>query len=668
MVSKNALFRLAIGILEMGWFCLPLQSVTYPLDWRWSNPTPHGADIADVAYATGGLAVQVGERGQIYTSTDMNLWIPRRSHTERALRSVAFLGGRIVISGESGTILFADDVNAFRRVDLDTPDWLESVAASSTLVVAVGDHAAIYTSTNAVSWQRQSISFTTSLRSVAWGPPGFVTVGENGFVASSLAGANWTLRASGLSQHLNRVSWAGGQFWIVGDGGKVLTSPDGSAWTLQSSGATNALSAAAGSSTSQLVAGETEVRLREGPLWTNPLGNSSVYSPPPWSYYCALWDGDGYWLGGATGMWVGGYKTNATSPTFWREAGGSVRDWLWAVTRAPNFYIAVGARAAVMTSGNGVDWDLNLVPNSVTNAVFLGTGGATNHFFAVGTAGSMIHSTNGVIWQAIEPRPATNDLQGFAVRGDMFLASGSRGAIITSTNGTSWVKRQTPTTSFISSMAAFPDGLVAVGDNGTVLTSRDGSNWTSRSLSTTNWLYRVQHLNGVLLAVGENGVLLTSPDGATWTSQNSGVTAWLTDSTFVDGAWFVVGTGGTVLSSTNLTAWANLGTLTGKSLFGVAADGTQLVTVGVEGIILRSQIVPRRTPISFVNYTRSAGRNVFLFGGQPDQRFTLERSPDLFDWESVRDLEFIDGTGTLLLLDGFAPERPREFFRGRLLP
>ncbi len=666
MLSKSDLLRFALAVVGLSCSCLPLEAVTYPLDWRWSNPRPHGADIADAAYHANGLAVQVGERGQIYTSTDMNLWIPRQSHTERSLRSAAFFGGRIVLSGEGGTILFADDVNAFYLVDLNTPDWLESVAASTNLVVAVGDNAAIYTSTNAVSWRRSPVSFSTWLRGVAWGPPGFVTVGENGFIASSADGANWTPHASGLSQHLNRVVWAGGQFWAVGDGGSALTSPDGFAWTPQSSGATNALSAAAASPASQLVAGEEEVRLREGSFWTNQLASGSASPPPDWGYYSALWDGAGYWLGGADGMWVGGYRTNAASATVWGEAGESVRDWLWAVTRTPSFYLAVGANAVVMTSGNGVDWDLNLVPNSVTNAVFLGAGGATNHFFVVGTAGAIIHSTNGVIWHAIEPSPTTNDLQGFAVRGDMFLATGAHGTIITSTNGTSWTKRPTPTASFLSSLASFPGGLVAVGDKGTILASPDGTNWTSHSLAATNWLYRVQHLNGVLLAVGENGAILTSSDGATWTTQNSGVTAWLTDATFLDGSWFVVGTGGTVLASANLTTWTEVGTLTWKSLFGVVSDGAQLVAVGVQGIILRSQIVPRQTPISFVNYTRSAGRNLFLFGGQPDQRFTLESSPDLLNWGSGLDLEFIDGTGTLLLLDDSSPELPREFYRMRL--
>lgn len=162
--------------------------------------------------------------------------------------------------------------------------------------------------------------------------------------------------------------------------------------------------------------------------------------------------------------------------------------------------------------------------------------------------------------------------------------------------------------------------------------------------------------------------LLTSPNGTNWTTQDSRTDEWLTDAAFLDARGSGVGTSGTVLTSTNLTAWTSIGMLTCKSLFGAATDSGQLVTVGVEGVILRNQIVPDRTPTSFVRYGRSSGRNVLLFGGKPGQRFHLERSPDLLHWLPGQDLEFIDGTGTLLFLEGFAPEVPQQFYRARLLP
>ena len=136
----------------------------------------------------------------------------------------------------------------------------------------------------------------------------------------------------------------------------------------------------------------------------------------------------------------------------------------------------------------------------------------------------------------------------------------------------------------------------------------------------------------------------------------------------MDGTWFVVGTGGAVLTSTNLTNWANIGTLTRKSLFGAATSGGQLLSVGVEGIILRSQVVPDLTPIQFVQYAHTAEHNVFLFGGKPDQKFLFERSPGLSFWLPSLELEFTDGTGTILFIDEVVPGLFQEFYRGVLLP
>jgi len=43
---------------------------TLPQAWRWSNPTPHGGNVFDMAYGLG-VTIQVCERGQIFTSDDL---------------------------------------------------------------------------------------------------------------------------------------------------------------------------------------------------------------------------------------------------------------------------------------------------------------------------------------------------------------------------------------------------------------------------------------------------------------------------------------------------------------------------------------------------------------------------------------------------------------------
>ena len=251
--------------------------------------------------------------------------------------------------------------------------------------------------------------------------------------------------------------------------------------------------------------------------------------------------------------------------------------------------------------------------------------------------------------------------------GDLLLAAGAKGTILTSIDAAHWTIQTTPTTQFLSSLASFPGGYLASGDRGALLTSADGTNWVSRSVTTTNWYWQVRCLNQALVLV-ENGTLRTSTNGIDWTTRASGTTEWLTDATFVGDTWVVVGTGGTVLTSTNLTDWSNIGTLTRKSLFGAAASDGQLLAVGVEGIILRSQVVPHSTPVKMFQYDRSAEHHVFLFAGQPDQKFLLERSPNLSAWVPSLELEFTDGTGTLLLVEDVAPGLTQEFYRGRSLP
>ena len=123
-----------------------------------------------------------------------------------------------------------------------------------------------------------------------------------------------------------------------------------------------------------------------------------------------------------------------------------------------------------------------------------------------------------------------------------------------------------------------------------------------------------------------------------------------------------------MLTSTNLTNWTSIGSSTRQSLCGAAVSGGQLLVVGASGVILRSQIVPDLTPIAFVQYDRSTGHNIFLFSGNPDQKFLLERSPDLLYWLPALELEFTAGTGTLLFIEEIVPGLEQEFYRGIPLP
>lgn len=695
MIDCNAaLPRRPAGLFQSGTFWLlflvlvsHLSAATLPARWRWSNPAPHGGNVFDMTYGLG-LTVEVAERGQIYTSEDLIFWEPRESNTTNSLRAATFFGGRLVITGEKGTVLWADSLDQFHSVDLGTPDWLEGVAASDNLLVAVGDNGAIYTSTNAVEWQRRSTSINSWLAGVTYFGGTFVTVGENGLIATSINGTAWTKRTSGTARDLKRVSWINDRFWVVGDGGLILTSSGGVTWSTTTSGATGALYSVAGNTDTRLAVGNSEVRLRDsGSTWQNQLTNA--LAPPNWTYYNGLWDGSLYFISGRSGVMAEGFQTNSSSPYFWIDRTHPVRNWLWEVARTPDFYVTVGYFGTIMTSGNGIDWDLELVPGSTTNTVLLGVGGTTNMLIAVGDKGAVILSPNtrtnlvftntdnvtvtnaastlGVIWNDL-PRPTTNDLQGVAVMDGQFALTGDHGTVLTSADGTNWVGHATPTTSFLSGVTAHPGGLVAVGQSGAIITSPDGNSWARQTSDTTNWIYRVRYLAGKLIAVGQNGTILVSADATNWISAASGTTRWLNDVTMLADTFFVVGTQGAVLASTNAVNWVYIGTITEKSLYGVACHDGQLLTVGVEGSIVRSQVIPDSTPVRFLKYSRAADQNIFLFSGKPDQRFTLDSSTMLTNWLTGSIFEFLDSSGTLLLLGNPSADAPAmEFFRAPLV-
>jgi photosystem II stability/assembly factor-like uncharacterized protein len=664
--------------------------------WRWSNPQPHGGNIVDMT-AKLGVKIQVAEHGQLYTSEDFLLWLPKTTGVTNSLRSATFLGERLIVTAEAGLILYADSLEEFVPVSLSTTNWLESVAASDITAVAVGDNGSVYTSSDGAAWTQKNLPANnkTWLRSVAYGGNGFVTVGENGYIATgNNAAQSWTARSSGVSTHLNRVAYITDKFWAVGDSGQILKSTDGSSWTkVTTASVTNHLYAIAGTNSSILVAGEQIALLSEdgGTTWKKQTAATDVAQPAPtWTYYSALYTDGIFLLGGRSGMTVEGFKTNTTAQV-WVERNDSYRQWLWAVHRLADFYVAVGDHATIMTSSRGVNWELELPPNEATNNIFLGVGGTTNGTVIVGNQGTILFSpptpvtvlstntdstittnlltTLGTLWQAVTPKLVSVDLQGVAMMNNLYLVCGGTGTILTSTNGTNWAPQISGSLAFLSSLATNSSLAVAVGNLGTILTSPNGTNWTPRISGTTRWLFKVKQFDGSFVAVGEQGTILTSPDGITWTSRTSGVTNWLNDVERVNGEFYVAGNQGTMLRSTNLINWSSSVMPTQKSLFGLASNGGQLVTVGVEGAILRSSITADLTPVKFIDYGVAAGQSLYLLSGLTDQKFATETSTNLVDWVEGVTFEIVDRSGTLLIKQiNDTTATNQQFLRARMVP
>jgi hypothetical protein len=682
------------------------SSATAEPDWRWSHPLPHGNNVADLVHLSGRY-VHVTDHGGIYTSTNRLAWSRLASGTSRDLRGVAFLGTRLIVTGEEGTVLWSDDGSVFQSGTLSpaTTDWLEGVAASTNRAVAVGDNAAIYTSADGRSWSRVTgLSFNTWLSGVAYGGGAFVTVGESGFIASSSNGTHWTRRSSPTSQNLLRVAHGDGRFLVTGKNGVVLTSPDGASWSADAAtGTTNSLLAAALAPGERLAVGESSFLLRKPPaLWQDQT--SGVVSPSPvpaWTYAAAIWDGFRFLAGGRTGVFVESFRTNATGlsgETFWFRNDESPRNWLWDVARFGGTYLAVGDVGTVLSSANGVEWTPEGAP--VTEDVVLyGIGGSADRAVAVGSGGTVLWSdasfstmtvtnrvvvegrTNeilttrsvsllGVVWN-VASAVTTNTLQGVAWNGSKYVVVGANGTVLTSVTGTNWVRGTISGAGFLSSVAVYDGGFVASGAAGAIYTSADGLAWSRRTSGVSDWIYRVRNVGTGLVAVGQNGLVLTSPDATRWTARASGSTAWLTDVCRVGRFVHVSGTQGTCLRSTNLVDWTALSLPTGKALYGLASDGVQLVTVGAEGVVLRTVADPLARPAGFAAYAHFPGLGTgtpamdgFVFEGSPEQRVQLQDTDGLELWEPIGEVT-LDSTG-LGVLGRPAPE-PWRFFRTTVL-
>ncbi len=690
---------LLIGLLQD---LRPLEAQAISGPWRWSNPTPTGMHIYDLASANG-FVIQVGEFGGMLTSTNGVLWTPISSGVTNALRSAALFNDRIVVSGEAGLVLYSNGNQEFNRAMLTPPtqSWLESLTFSPTLILAVGDAGAAYASADGVAWEQTSSPGSTWLRGAAYGNGLFVVVGEKGFVATSPDTRQWTKRSSGTSRNLNRVTFGGNRFWAAGDSGTVLASPNGQSWTSINTGAAGQLYTISATALDVVVAGDNELRYGRlsGPAsfsWSNVMSSQPTAQggrAPAWRYFASCPAESGFYLAGSSGMWAVGNRSGGFSPTLvWTTPHESIRNWLWDVTRIGDQYLAVGDFATVLTSKEGQVWDLELVPNSFTNRVLLGVGGGTNMAVAVGSRGSMLISTNtlieitvtnvvngqeqrtiqtsgamGLYWEAIAGLPSTSDLQGIGYDGTQFVVTGGEGTILTSPDARSWQARSSQTTVFLSGVTHYPGGWIAVGDRGTILQSLDGAQWVPRASGTTNWLYRVRYLGETLFAVGEGGALLRSSDGKQWQTIQSATRQWLNDVTKVGPFYVAAGVHGTVLTSRDGIAWGLEPFFTSKSLYGCATREGQLITVGVEGAILRNQILPSTNPVqmsySFKETAGDGALHSFGFKGVTDQRFALDRSTNLVDWLPGPEFEFYDSEELLFYEEEITPSSSMLFFR-----
>jgi hypothetical protein len=604
--------------------CLPAIAGSTNLLWRWSNPLPFGANIADLATRPGEAIIAVAEYGQLFSTDDVVHWTRRETGTTRWLRSATYFGTttnnaarQLVVSGESGTILVSEDIASYRRIDLGTSDWLEGVTASPTRLVAVGDNAAIYTSDNGTNWLRRANSFSgTWLRGVTWRTNGvFVTVGEGGLIATSANGINWTRQNSRTSQNLNRVIPISTGFCAVGEGGVVVldSSGNGSNWRVVSSGAGGDLYAAAQEYRADLpgqpvgallVAGDSELRsgIPAINVWIDETDSRRPAPAPKATYLAGFWNRTEAIFAGRAGLILFGTRPTAASSFQWSLPDSPPRSWLFAAAtnssygtnitstftnntvvvtsrRTTNtFIVAVGDGPTILQSDRGIDWSTSLLPTNAAGIVYLGVASGPRLFTAVGSSGVISYSRANY-----EPLVSTNNYtnsSGAAVK--VVLTN------LINTLGLVWSPATSPVTNNLQGIAASTERFVAAGSGGVLLTSTDAVAWTRLSSPSTNALSSVAYSPVGWVATGDRGTALRSTDGLAWNPVTTGTSQWIWRTRWLGNGFVAVGYNGTLLTSADGLTWTARNTGITNNLNDVILVDRTYYAVGNQGVVLGS--------------------------------------------------------------------------------
>lgn len=225
-----------------------------------------------------------------------------------------------------------------------------------------------------------------------------------------------------------------------------------------------------------------------------------------------------------------------------------------------------------------------------------GTSGA---WFASDTLGG--YSTDGNNWNDI----GTNGPQGVLcqmcyMQNNVWWIGSTTGVLyrLTSTDG-AWTSVYTNTGGNLWNDMIIANGYyVACGATGTMATSANGTSWTANSSlagifgNQQVWSVAYSSSLNLFVACGAGGTLATATDPTgTWTVRTSSFTStaifFVTWSTSLS-LFVAVGSGGKIATSSNGTTWTQQTSTTTNALYGVAANGTQLVAGGVDSVIVRS--------------------------------------------------------------------------------
>lgn len=211
---------------------------------------------------------QIVGNGVHYTSTDGSTWVNNSSTFSNTpfLKRLGNFGSFSVAFGSSNLYSATDGLNYVSGSNLSISNTASTSdisylgsASSSTRMILVGGNSRTNTGLvlsgttfiTSLSFSSSAVTGITSAKpfySVAYNNNYFVAVGDSGIIYYSRDGNTWSEATSGVSKTIRSIIFANNQFVAVGDFGSVLFSSDGINWTTKSLGSfTGLMSVAYGS-------------------------------------------------------------------------------------------------------------------------------------------------------------------------------------------------------------------------------------------------------------------------------------------------------------------------------------------------------------------------------------------------------------------------------------
>jgi photosystem II stability/assembly factor-like uncharacterized protein len=351
-----------------------------------------------------------------------------------------------------------------------------------------------------------------------------------------------------------------------------------------------------------------------------------------------VWTGERWAVAGDVGTVLGKVQGG------WSPAAGIPAVGLRGIAARPGLVAASGANGVVVTSADGLDWQ---VADSGTTEILWGGTGVGSELWLSGRESTIVRSADGATWSPVPTFPAPTDntasprpfLWQLATDGDRVVAVGDFGAILAGTAATGLTAVPSPTDEILRG-AAFAGGRwVAVGSGGEVLLSRgaDASTWEHGVPATTADLRGVAFTGRRFVAVGDQSTVISSRDGRNWRLEVTAMPCALLGLARADRRFVAVGGSGLVMRSRDGRAWERMPAPTTRDLYAAAHGPGTIVAVGSRGIVLTSgdegaTWTRRRSDTRLNLHTVFWTGDEYLAGGDIGRVLS---SPDGRTWERV---------------------------------